>query len=127
MTLRKRYDGPYQPMGIHEIGFNSQRCHLCGIGPAAMMRGGVGSWHWTGRAPYAPTPWDMLRGHVRRLLWPSYNCRQCVGQEEWRGCYCAYYGAPGPGEGPSGARVWARGLAQRWLGLDERGERTDDL
>lgn len=33
---------------------------------------------------------------IIRLLYPPYECEMCVGQEPWRGCYCAYYDAYGP-------------------------------
>lgn len=46
--------------------------------------------------------------------WPSYECEQCVGQEYYHGCYCAYYGAwcpAGPKDGTEPFSVWAG----RWL------------
>jgi hypothetical protein len=72
---------------------------------------------WTGRGPWAGSPMDVLRRHVRKALYPSYACEQCVGQEEWQGCYCAYYGAPAPNCGPSRLRHWLRTLADRYLGI----------
>lgn len=39
----------------------------------------------------------------RELAYPYYPCQLCVGQEEWRGCYCSYHGAYAPG---SGAAPW---------------------
>ena len=48
-----------------------------------------------------PRYWLLAR------LWPSYECECCVGQEVWRGCYCAYYEAEAPGQGNI---VWWR----RW-------------
>lgn len=84
----------------------------------------VASTEWTGRAPYAGTPIDVLERFTRNLLWPSYPCTLCVGQEDWLGCYCAYHGAPAPGSGPSNLRVRLRELHERvfprrWMRLTE--------
>lgn len=40
------------------------------------------------------TSW--LHRLVYDTAWPSYECQQCVGQEYWQGCQCAYYAASGP-------------------------------
>lgn len=32
----------------------------------------------------------------REVLYPGYDCIQCVGQEPWQGCHCAYYHAWDP-------------------------------
>jgi hypothetical protein len=55
----------------------------------------------------------MLADWIVRLAFPSYECEQCVGQEPWRGCYCAYYGASAPNKGPE---WWRYKLQQavRW-------------
>ena len=37
-----------------------------------------------------------LRAWLRRTGWPYYPCEQCVGQEPWQGCYCAYHDAYAP-------------------------------
>lgn len=72
---------------------------------------------WTGRATWAGTPADMLKRQVRVWLYPYYDCQQCVGQEEWQGCYCAYYEAVAPNTGPEKWRIVLRKIAQRWLGV----------
>ena len=54
----------------------------------------------------------MLRRWIRKKLYPSFDCELCVGQEYWQGCYCAYYGATAPGEGPSTFIYYARKVAK---------------
>jgi len=105
-------------VGIHDVDCVSMFCLTCGLGVNLILDGVVGSGHWTGRKAHAGPPIDVLRWRVRAWLWPSYECELCVGQEPWRGCWCAYHGAPRPNEGPSRSRVWARELATRWLGVE---------
>jgi hypothetical protein len=52
-----------------------------------------------------------LKWRLKAIGWPSYSCQQCVGQDAWQGCYCAYYGAVGPGDG--NLEAWRR--LYRWL------------
>lgn len=40
--------------------------------------------------------WPWLLRLLRAFAFPYYMCEQCVGQESWQGCYCAYYDAMGP-------------------------------
>lgn len=51
----------------------------------------------------------MICNHVKKWayvrLWPAYDCEQCVGQEYWQGCYCAYYGGWSPA-GPRATPWW---------------------
>lgn len=51
-----------------------------------------------------------MRWWLYKLAWPSYDCEQCVGQDWWQGCYCAYYGASAPNCGPEWWRVLMRRL-----------------
>lgn len=51
----------------------------------------------------------------RALLYPSYECTQCVGQDWWQGCYCQYHGGIAPGIGPETWRVWLRKLDDRFF------------
>ena len=53
-------------------------------------------------------PADYVRRAVADLLWPSYECQLCVGQEYWQGCECAYHGAVAPGFGPERWRAFLR-------------------
>lgn len=76
----------------------------------------INSSSWTGRAPYAGSPIDVLRRALSARLYPSYECEQCVGQEPWLGCYCQHYGAVAPGIGPEAWRAWLR----RVLGMEEQ-------
>ena len=48
---------------------------------------------------------ERIRKGAYNKLWPGYECEQCVGQEYWQGCYCAYYDAWCPA-GPSGEPWW---------------------
>lgn len=52
----------------------------------------------------------MIRKLWRNLLYPSYECEQCVGQEPWRGCYCAYFGCVAPNKGCETWRSYLRML-----------------
>ncbi len=47
---------------------------------------------------------------LRRLAWPSFGCEGCHGLGDAYPCECAYYGAGGPGVGPSEGQVWLRWL-----------------
>jgi hypothetical protein len=44
---------------------------------------------------------ERLYRWLYEKAWPFYKCAQCVGQEWWQPCYCAYYGCSGPCEEPS--------------------------
>lgn len=33
---------------------------------------------------------------LHALAYPGYDCECCVGQEPWRGCYCAHHGCIAP-------------------------------
>lgn len=70
---------------------------------------------WTGRGFYWPTPAGRLRWWLRGLLWPGYECANCIGMIE-HGCECWYYGAIAPGAPPERWRVWARKVFEgvRW-------------
>lgn len=59
--------------------------------------------------------WYPLPKHIRDWAYPFYDCMQCVGQEEWRGCYCSYNDAYGPCD-PYGS--WYNRVA-RWF-VDRR-------
>lgn len=61
---------------------------------------------WTGRELRYPGRW------LARLCYPSYECEQCVGQEYWQGCYCAYHGASAPCHGPEGWRAALRAIVR---------------
>jgi hypothetical protein len=115
---RRRFLLWTEPVGVHDVDGVSMFCRTCGLGLDRITNGHVGSGHWTGRRLPAHDPLTLFRWWVRRLLWPSYECELCVGQDAWQGCYCAYYGSPRPSHGPSRARVIARGLATRWLGVE---------
>lgn len=54
----------------------------------------------------------MIRSWIAKKLYPDFACEGCVGQEYWQGCYCAYHGATGPGEGPSIFISYARRVAK---------------
>lgn len=66
---------------------------------------------WTGHQP------QRFRWWLHGLLWPSYACELCVGQDGEQGCYCAYHGAIAPG-GPGAGLVRALGrrVWQWWIG-----------
>lgn len=70
----------------------------------------IDSQAWTGRGHYWPTPAGYVWRWISRILYPSYACQYCVGQEHWHGCYCGYYGAVAPGVGPEPWRVFLRQL-----------------
>lgn len=67
---------------------------------------------WTGRSFYAETPAEWLKGEIHALLWPGFNCDNCIGMIE-HGCECAYYGASAPGAPPEPWRVLARKVFER--------------
>lgn len=100
-----------EQVGVHDVDGVSMFCRTCGLGLDRILNGYVGSAHWTGRK-HGLSPWQMFQGWLRRKLYPSYECEQCVGQDAWQGCYCAYYGAPGPGEGPGRGLALLRELAE---------------
>ena len=62
---------------------------------------------------------SWLHRALYALAWPAYECELCVGQEEWRGCYCAYHGASAPGGG-----VRLRELMARWVWKRVRKDRN---
>jgi len=77
------------------------------------------------RGPYYWLPpwkrWLRKRFYTPcEILWPGYECKQCVGQERWQGCYCRYYQAwdvdwPYP-------PLWAvvgRAIWRWWTGRDK--------
>lgn len=101
-----------EQVGIHDVDGVSMFCRTCGLGLQEILNGHVGSGHWTGRCRNAPTPYEAFRRWLRARLYPSYECEQCVGQEAWQGCYCAYYGATAPSEGPGPIRALLRDLAE---------------
>lgn len=72
---------------------------------------------WTGRSRWAGSPLDVLRRSIRTFLYPGFDCEQCIGQDPWQGCYCAYYGATAPNYGPEPWRRLLRKAAERWLGI----------
>jgi hypothetical protein len=51
-----------------------------------------------------------LRTWLYNKAYPGFECQQCVGQDYWQGCHCAYAGGISPGEGPGRYH-----LALRWL------------
>jgi hypothetical protein len=61
--------------------------------------------------------WLWLLWRLKRLAWPYYACEQCVGQDPWQGCYCAYYDCVRPNEGPETWRLWLR-KALKFIGMD---------
>jgi hypothetical protein len=75
---------------------------------------------WTGRPAHAGTPLTMLRWRLYGLLYPGFECEQCVGQarEYAHCCYCAYNGAIGPSRGAGPIREWLRSFAWRWLRIE---------
>ena len=72
----------------------------------------VNSERWTGRSFYAETPIEWLRGEIHALLWPAFDCADCIGMIH-HGCQCAYYEAVAPGTGPEPWRLFMRRLFAR--------------
>jgi len=77
----------------------------------------IDSQSWTGRAPWAGNPLQVARRRLCNLLYPSYECQQCVGQEAHWGCYCGYHLCVSPCVGPGAIHHWLRGFAERHLGV----------
>jgi hypothetical protein len=65
---------------------------------------------------------SWLHRLIYDLAWPSYACELCVGQEEWRGCQCEYYGAIAPYTPPRPIHTLAR---QVWSFIARRCEMYD--
>jgi hypothetical protein len=61
-----------------------------------------------------------LWNRIHRLAYPGYACERCVGQDEWQGCYCAYYGACGPNNEPECG--WLTRLARWYVDRKQRGK-----
>lgn len=74
---------------------------------------GIDSQAWTGRGHYWPTPVGYVKRWINRVLYPSYECECCVGQDASQGCYCAFYGAVAPSIGPEPWRAWLRSVFRR--------------
>lgn len=53
---------------------------------------------------------SRIRWRLLALAYPTYDCQQCVGQEPWQGCYCAYHDCIAPCTQPT---RWYRFL--QWL------------
>lgn len=70
---------------------------------------------WTGRGHHWPDPITALTWWIYSLLWPSFDCADCVGMIQ-HGCECAYKEAVAPGCGPEPWRVCLRGVFNRWVG-----------
>lgn len=52
--------------------------------------------------------WRKFKYKIINHAYPPYDCEDCVGAgKEW-GCYCRYYGATAPCEGPSDYHVFIR-------------------
>lgn len=75
---------------------------------------------WTGRKAHAGTPLDALRWRLYGLLYPGFECQQCVGQaqEYAHCCYCAWNGAIAPCVDAGPIRHWLRDLAWRLIRLE---------
>lgn len=70
----------------------------------------VDSQSWTGREHFSPTPAGYVLRWINRLLYPSYDCEDCIGMMISHGCYCAAYDAVAPCTPPEPWRAWARSL-----------------
>lgn len=46
---------------------------------------------------------------LRCLAWPTFDCEDCIGMRD-HGCYCAYYDAVAPSQGPGDWHVFLRRL-----------------
>lgn len=56
----------------------------------------IDSSRWTGRPPYGPDgPIELLQWEIRRFLYPTFDCEDCIGMAD-HGCYCAAYNAVAP-------------------------------
>ena len=73
-----------EQVGIHDVDGVSMFCRTCGLGLDRILNGRVDSAHWTGRR-CGISPLDLLRGWLRKQLYPGFECEQCVGQEWWQG------------------------------------------
>jgi hypothetical protein len=121
---QRRASSWVEQVGVHDVDGVSMFCRTCGLGLDRILNDHVGSAHWTGRR-FGTSPYELFRIWLYGRLYPPYDCQQCVGQEEWRGCYCAYYGAPAPNVGPSRLREWLRSTAWRLFGVEGASYQAD--
>lgn len=78
--------------------------------PGACPPPRIDSTAWTGRRPRQSFKWWL-----HDVLWPSYSCELCLGQDAGHGCYCAHQGALSPGgPGPGWLRWRGRHLWSWW-------------
>jgi len=61
-------------------------------------------------ALYLQVKWSIIRWAT-----PPYDCKGCVGQEPWQGCYCQYHNFVAPCEYPGPVRHRVQALL-RYIG-----------
>jgi hypothetical protein len=55
-------------------------------------------------------------------LYPTYECKLCIGQEPWRGCWCAYHGAWSPDDQDGIEAPWWARIGRRFIKPETYGD-----